>query len=150
MLGLFRSSVALEVVRGPLAQAAANLPAVALTVDRFTLARRRWRGVAADGREFGFDLERPLCHGDTFFQEAARRYVICQAAEPLLRMDLGSAAGAAAMAWRIGNLHFPVEIREDVLLTEDDPVLRQALAREGIAFVRTEGVFQPLSGGHRH
>jgi urease accessory protein UreE len=29
-------------------------------VERLKLAKRRWRGAATDGEEFGFDLEKPL------------------------------------------------------------------------------------------
>lgn len=150
MLAVFRSSTSLEIIRGPLREAAAARPAVALTAARFTLAKRRWRGTAADGREFGFDLERPLRHGDIFFQTESQSYVIAQSAEPVLRIELRSPAEAAATAWQIGNMHFPVEVRDDALLIEDDPVLRQMLERGGIAFTTAQAVFQPLGGGHRH
>src|SRR5690606_16423726 len=59
------------------------LPEVALHVDRQTLAKRRWRGAAEDGAEFGFELEAPLKEADVFFQTAAARYVIRQHPEPV-------------------------------------------------------------------
>ena len=34
---------------------------ISLTVDRRVLAKRRWRGQAEDGTDFGFDLARFLC-----------------------------------------------------------------------------------------
>ena len=39
---------------------------VILTADRATLAKRRWRGVAQDGREFGFDLDHVLVRWKRF------------------------------------------------------------------------------------
>ena len=74
------------------------------------------------------------------------------ASEPLLRIALATPAEAARAAWTIGNMHFPVELRGDCLLAEDDPILRQVLEREAIVFTATRTIFQPLGGaaGHRH
>jgi urease accessory protein len=152
MFALFRNSPALELVRGPLAEPRPGLPRIELAADRFTLAKRRWRGRAADGREFGFDLARPLRHGDIFFQSDEHSYSVVQDAEPVLRISLTARDEAARVAWTIGNLHFPVEVRADCLLVEDDPTLRSVLEREGVAFATTRVIFQPLGGamGHHH
>ena len=86
---------------------------VILKVDRATLAKRRWRGVAQDAREFGFDLDHALADGSVFFREAGKCYVISQAPEPVLEIELGhDPAGVAVLAWQIGNLHFPIEVTE--------------------------------------
>ena len=152
MFTLFRHPASLDIIRAPLADAAASLAVIALPIDRFTLAKRRWRGKAADGREFGFELERPLRHGDAFFATDTHVYRIEQTPEPLLKVALGSANQAAATAWQIGNMHCPIQVAADHLLVEDDPILRQVLEREGVAYETTTGVFQPLGGssGHRH
>ena len=152
MFALFRQSDSLELIRGPLARPWSELPAVALVADRFTLAKRRWRGAAADGHEFGFDLERPLRHNDIFFQTNTHRYVIVQAPEDVLRIAFTDPAQAARAAWSVGNMHFAVAVREDCLFVEDDPILRQLLERGGIAFTAAHAIFQPLGGasGHRH
>jgi urease accessory protein len=152
MFTLFRNSVSLDIIRAPLADVSSALALVALPIDRFTLAKRRWRGKAADGHEFGFDLERPLRHGDAFFATESHVYRIEQAPEPLLKIALGTAPQSAAAAWQIGNMHFPVQVAVDHLLVEDDPILRQVLEREAIAFEPVTGIFQPLGGaaGHRH
>ena len=63
----------------------------AARVERLQLAKRLWRGVAADGTEFGFELEAPLKHGDAFFQSATARYVIEQQPEPVVEIDLAIA-----------------------------------------------------------
>lgn len=152
MFTLFRNSASLEIIRAPLADVSSALAVVALPIDRFTLAKRRWRGKAADGREFGFDLERPLRHGDAFFANETHVYRIEQAQEALLKIPLGTPTQSAAAAWQIGNMHFPVQVTADHLLAEDDPILRQVLEREGFAYEPVTGIFQPLGGGagHRH
>ena len=68
--------------------AAAGDEIVFLTPDRATLAKRRWRGVAQDGREFGFDLDHALSDGSVFFREPGKSYVISQAPEAVLEIDV--------------------------------------------------------------
>ncbi len=140
----------MEIIHAPLEQGDESRPAVRIAVDRLTLAKRRWRGVAEDGREFGFDLEKPLSDGAAVFQNEWR-YVIAQAYEPVLEVSLSSAAPMAAkLGWMIGNLHFPLEVIGESVRVADDPALRQMFEREGISFVVCKRVFHPLSGGHRH
>jgi urease accessory protein len=127
------------------------LPQIVLRVDRLTLAKRRWRGTAEDGSEFGFDLQRPLANGDAFAATSAAVYRIAQSAEPVLEVALrADSPGAARLGWVIGNLHFPLEIDGQVLRVADDPALRQLFARESIAFTARGAIFTPLSGGHHH
>ncbi|MGB8168329.1 MAG: hypothetical protein WCF18_12600 [Chthoniobacteraceae bacterium] len=145
----------MEIIHGPATDADVSAPRVRLAVDRLTLAKRRWRGVAEDGREFGFDLTTPLRDGDTFFTEAAASYVIAQKYEPVLEVSvteaaLADGAQAARMGWLIGNLHFQIEVTEEVIRVVDDPAVRQMFEREGIAFTPCKRVFHPLSGGHQH
>ena len=127
-----------------------SLPRVSVPVDRLTLAKRRWRGVAEDGREFGFDLEHPLGNGDIVFADGAA-YAIAQKSEPVLEVALGTdAAAAARLGWIIGNLHFQLQVEEGMVRVADDPALRQLFDREHIAFTVQQRVFRPLGGGHSH
>jgi urease accessory protein len=125
---------------------------VVLIADRVTLAKRRWRGLAQDGREFGFDVDHCLADGAVFHREAGKCYVISQASEPVLEIELGSDPGrAAALAWQIGNLHFPVQVTDLVIRCADDPAVRHLLQREEIAWRATVAVFRPIrSAGHAH
>jgi urease accessory protein len=125
---------------------------VTLTADRAALAKRRWRGVAQDAREFGFDLDHALADGSVFFREAGKCYVISQASEPVVEIELGrEPAEVAVLAWQIGNLHFPIEVTESVIRTMDDPAIRQMLQREQVAWRPTMAVFRPTtSAGHAH
>ncbi len=65
----------LQLISTPVAQPDAGLRVVELKVERRTVAKRLWRGVAADGCEFGFSLAAPLKHGDTVWQTEAVKYV---------------------------------------------------------------------------
>ncbi len=141
----------MELIRTALAGYDRGLSSLRIAVDRLTLAKRRWRGVAEDGREFGFDLEAPLADGVAVHQSESAVYFIAQKYEPVLEVPLGTDAQAAArLGWTIGNLHFPIEVASGVVRVEDDSALRQMFERERISFTACKRVFHPLSGGHRH
>jgi urease accessory protein len=129
-----------------------NEQVIVLEVERSTLSKRRWRGVAQDGREFGFDLDHALSDGTVFFRDAGKCYTISQAAEPVLIIELGhDPARAATVGWQIGNLHFPIELSGSTMRCADDPAIRQMLQREQIAWRQSMAVFRPFtSGGHAH
>lgn len=133
-----------------------NLPEVPIEADRLKIAKRLWRAQAADGEDFGFEVEEPLKHGDVVWQSATTRYVIRQTPEPLLEIPLDSKPEEAAITgWAVGNMHFVIEAQPTRLLAADDPVLRQALDRFGIHYHETVGVFQPhrftaSAAGHGH
>ena len=140
----------MEIIRDHLHAWDASLPSVPLPVDRLTLAKRRWRQTAADGQEFGFDLEHPLADGDVFFQTAHARYQIEQQPESVLEVPLESAAHAAQLGWKIGNLHFQIAVSAGVIHAPDDLAIRQLLEREGVTHRQTQAVFRPLTGNHSH
>lgn len=142
----------MELIRRPAPARNDALPKLPLAVDRQTLAKRRWRGVAADGSEFGFDLEKPLNHDECFHQTGTAAYLIAQAPEALLEVPVLSPLQAAKIAWQIGNLHFPLAIMNNHLWIEDDPAIRQMFVRENIPFREIRAIFQPLAAvaGHHH
>jgi urease accessory protein len=139
-----------DLIHAPLALPDSSLPSIRIPVDRLTLAKRRWRGVAEDGREFGFDLEKPMTDGVAVFQTESL-YVIAQKYEPVLEVALGTDAPTAArLGWLIGNLHFPLEVAGTTVRVADDPALRQLFEREKIGYIACKRVFHPLGGGHSH
>lgn len=141
----------MEIIRDALPPPAAALAKIPIPIDRYTLAKRRWRGVADDGSEFGFDLDTPLPDGAVVFQSETSVYVIAQKYEPVLEIALGADSPTAArLGWMIGNLHFQIEIAGEVVRVTDDPAVRQLFERERIAFRACKRVFHPLSGGHRY
>lgn len=134
----------LHIVRSIVAQPDSALPEIALRADRFTLAKRLWRGTAADGTEFGFELSAPPKHGDTVFQAAAARYVIEQLPEPVVEISLDVAPSAAAgIGWAIGNLHLELSAEPTRLLAPDEPAVRQLLERLKVPYRLTTAIFRP-------
>src|SRR5277367_5280267 len=123
---------------------------VRLLVDRATLAKRRWRGGAEDGREFGFDLDEPINHGTHFFAVGETYYVIEQTPEEVLEIPVATLEQAARVAWSLGNLHFGVQVLPDAVRVTEDPAVLQLLSRESVPFQRVECVFLPLSAGAHH
>jgi urease accessory protein len=115
-----------------------------LEVERRQFLKRRWRGAAEDGTEFGFDLESRLRDGCVVFRSESADYVVRQLPEEVWEIPLGSAEQAALVGWRIGNLHFPVEVTAHSLRVARDPAIRQLLEREGWPFASVTAVFNPL------
>lgn len=135
---------ALTLIRAPSAPADAALRVVRLFVDRITIAKRLWRGVAEDGREFGFELGAPLTHGDAFFQSVDACYVIAQQPEAVLEVSLAIAPSAAAgIGWAVGNLHLELQAEATRLLAADEPAARQLFARLNVPFTPAQAIFRP-------
>ncbi len=133
----------LPVIHAPVTQPLAGKKTIRLAADRRKIAKRLWRGVAEDGREFGFELEAPLQDGDVIFQDENASYVIAQEPEPVLEVPLDVHADAAAtIGWQIGNMHLPVAIEETRLLVADDPASRKLLDRLGVHYHATTAVFR--------
>ena len=130
-------------VAAPVPSPDLTLSEVALCVERRTLAKRLWRGVAADGVEFGFEVDMPLRHGMVFYQTASVRYVIDQEPEPVLEIVLDLPPSAAAgIGWAVGNLHLEFFSEPARLLTPDEPAARQLFERIQIAYRPTTAVFR--------
>jgi len=140
-----------QVIRAPLEHVDPDARRIPLVTDRLTLAKRRWRGKAEDGEEFGFDLTAPLKNGVAFCAMKDAVYVIAQRSESVLEVVLiPRSAPVARLGWAIGNLHFPIEVTDDAIRVPDDPALRQLFSREGIPFAVVECVFQPFAKSHGH
>jgi len=124
-----------------------NLKRVALSADRHTVAKRRWRGVAADGREFSFVLDEPLVHGAVFHATKTDFYVLIQEPERIVEIPLGTPSNAARVAWLIGSHHLPLEVRNGTIRVADSAAVRKLFLREHISFKQRKAVFHPLKVG---
>ena len=134
----------LQLINAPLASPNPALPEVVLSVERIMVAKRIWRGTAADGTEFGFELERPLRHGEPFWQTTTARYVIAQKPEAVVEVSLEVAPSAAAgIGWAVGNLHLELSAEPTRLLALDEPAVRQLLERLQVPYKSTTAVFRP-------
>lgn len=134
----------LQLIDTPIAEPDFRLSEVGLSVERITLAKRIWRGTAADGVEFGFELEKPLKHGDAFWQTATVRYVVHQVPEAVVEVSLEVAPSAAAgIGWAVGNLHLELQAEPTRLLAPDEPAVRQLFERLKVPFKPTTAIFRP-------
>lgn len=143
----------MQLIHDKLPQWNEALPRISVPVERRSLATRRYRAVAQDGADFGFDLEYPLKSGDVFHETSSAVYRLEQKPEPVLEFALGeTTTGAARLGWLFGNLHFPMQITERCVRVADDPAVLQVSEREHLRFTASVQVFTPLSGsaGHGH
>lgn len=144
----------MDFIRRALPHTASEFPhlnRVSIVVERVDLAKRRWRGVAGNGREFGFDLEEPLYHGALFFVGDTEYYCILQQPERVLEVSFSDPTDAAQLGWTIGNLHFPMQVENGTIRVTDDPALRQLFQRIHVHYREGRAVFQPLKAiGHSH
>ncbi|MAK47558.1 MAG: urease accessory protein UreE [Opitutae bacterium] len=123
---------------------------ILLTVERRVLAKRRWRGQADDGTDFGFDLTSPLRNGICFHKQENRNYVIDQKPESVFKIPYSNPNEAAHWAWQVGNLHFPAQFQDAYLLVEGDYAVRLMLERNQIPFDESTEVFQPVMAASSH
>lgn len=143
------------IISHPLENPHSNLATVNLLVDRFKLQKRRWRGKAEDGTEFGFEMDIPLIDGAFFHQTTKHVYRIQQKTELVLEIDCsGDFNDALRMAWSIGNLHMPLQIHGQSIRVCDDPALRHLFSSLNVACQESIQVFQPIrvsaNIGHHH
>ena len=123
---------------------------ISLTVERRVLAKRRWRGQAEDGTDFGFDLASPLQDGICFYKQEGKKYVIDQKPESVFKIPYSNLKEAAHRAWQVGNLHFPAQFNDSYLLVEGDYAVRLMLERNQIPFDESTEVFQPVMAASSH
>lgn len=117
---------------------------VELLVERRLFLKRRWRGVGADGTEFGFDLEARLKHGCVVHQTETADYVVRQEPEMVYQIKPETLDMASLMGWKIGNLHLGVQVIDGLIRITHDVAVLQLFEREGWAFEEVSVVFNPL------
>jgi urease accessory protein len=117
---------------------------VTLSAERRQFLKRRWRGIAEDGTEFGFDLETRLTDGGVIFHQAGNDYIVRQLPETVYEIPVKSPAEAALVAWKVGNLHLPAQILEHSIRVLHDEAMTQLLEREGWPHSEPEVLFTPM------
>jgi urease accessory protein len=117
---------------------------IVLAAERRQFLKRRWRGVAEDGSEFGFDLESRLCDGGVIHHENGNDYIAKQLPEMVYEIPIDSAPQAALVAWKVGNLHLPAEILPDAIRVLHDEAMTHLLEREGWDYREPEVIFTPM------
>jgi urease accessory protein len=117
---------------------------IILHAERRLFLKRRWRGNAGDGTEFGFDLDARLIDGCVIFHGGGSDYIVRQLPETVYRVPFESPAHAALVAWKTGNLHLPAQILDDAILVLHDEAMANLLQREGWTFSEPEVLFTPM------
>ena len=117
---------------------------ISLSAERRQFLKRRWRGTAEDGTEFGFDLENRLSDGGVIFHQDGRDYVVRQLPETVFEIAFSTADQAALVAWKTGNLHLPAQILDSCIRVLHDDAMRQLLEREGWLYTEPEVLFSPM------
>lgn len=134
----------MQLISGPVVAVDSSLTEVVLSVERLVLAKRRWRATAIDGADFGFELEKPLKHGEVFWQQNGARYVVRQQPEAVVEILLDIAPSAAAgIGWAVGNLHLELAAESNRLLAPDEPAVRALLERLNVTFRPATAIFRP-------
>ena len=66
--------------------------------------------------------------------------------EVVYQISIGEPDFAALVGWKIGNLHFPIQIVDGFIRITHDPAIKQLIEREGWPFEEASVVFKPLKG----
>ena len=117
---------------------------IVLSAERRQFLKRRWRGEAEDGTEFGFDLESRLIDGCVIHHEDGKDYIVRQLPEVVYEIPITSPDQAALVGWKAGNLHMPAQILPDCIRVLHDDAMKQLLDREGWACSEPEVLFTPM------
>ncbi|MGJ8634154.1 MAG: urease accessory protein UreE [Luteolibacter sp.] len=117
---------------------------VTLEAERRKFLKRRWRGVAEDGTELGFDLESRLKDGCVVWQEGGKDYIVRQLWETVYEVPFVDQAHASLVGWKVGNLHLPAQVMDGSLRVLHDEAMTQLLEREGWDFSEPEVLFTPM------
>ncbi|MFT4175222.1 MAG: hypothetical protein QM627_01085 [Luteolibacter sp.] len=117
---------------------------ITLSAERRQFLKRRWRGIAEDGTEFGFDLESRLVDGGVIFHKNGKDYIVRQLPETVFEIPLTTPEQAALVAWKSGNLHMPAQILPHCIRILHDDAMKQLLEREGWPYTEPEVLFAPM------
>lgn len=117
---------------------------ITIAAERRLFLKRRWRATADDGTEFGFDLDSRLNDQCVIYHQNGYDYIVRQLPETVYEVQFNSSDHAAMVAWKVGNLHLPVEVLPDRLRVLRDEAMAQLLARELWEFSEPTVIFTPL------
>ncbi|PXW23644.1 urease accessory protein UreE [Paraburkholderia caballeronis] len=129
-------------------------PTVTLAYD--ARCKSRFAATLDTGEEVGVVLPRGtvLRDGDVLVADDGGLVRVVAAAESVLLVRAPDRLTLTRAAYHLGNRHTPVEVGDDYLKLEADPVLEDMLKRLGARVARETQPFQPeagaYGGGHRH
>jgi urease accessory protein len=123
----------------------------------FDLRRKsRFRATLTNGTEAAIFLPRGsvLRNGDLLEAEDGTLVRVESAPEDVLLVTAETPYELMRAAYHLGNRHTPVELGENFLKIEADPVLKEMLVQLGVTVREENSSFDPeggaYGGGHRH
>lgn len=132
-----------------------HAPTAVLTFDRRRRSRQKLE--LDNGEVVALVMSRGtvLHHGDILVADDGKLILVQAAIESILRVTADTPLALARAAYHLGNRHVLLELGEDYLQLEYDPVLIDMLQRlSGVAVQRVDGTFDPdvgaYGGGHKH
>ena len=121
----------------------------ALTVEQLFLAwdelqKRILRKTTDVGRDIGIQLENGHLHpGDILYREENHLIVVRVKEEAVLVVPIRNIREMGLAAHAIGNMHAPIELKSDSVITPYNLVLQEQLAKLGLHPVKEAGAFAP-------
>ncbi len=130
-------------------------------LDWDTRCKSRFDACDSSDRHIAVILPRGtvLRGGDSLIAEDGSDIVVEAAQQPLLRIQItgtrGEPSDLVRAAYHLGNRHVQLEVQDDFLQIEPDPVLAAMLVRMGLAVTEVAAPFEPEAGayspsGHTH
>lgn len=121
----------------------------AFTIEQLFLAwdelqKRILRKTTDVGRDIGIQLESGHLHpGDILYREENHLIVVRVKEEAVLVVPVRTIREMGLAAHAIGNMHAPIELKSDSVITPYNPVLQDQLAKLGLHPVKEAGAFAP-------
>ncbi|WP_088187812.1 urease accessory protein UreE [Desulfosporosinus sp. FKA] len=121
----------------------------ALTIEQVFLSwdelqKRILRKTSDVGRDIGIQLENGHLHpGDILYREDNHVIVVRVKEEAVLLVPVQNMKEMGLAAHAVGNMHAPIEVKSDALLTPYNPVLVEQLVKLGLSPVKEERAFVP-------
>ncbi|EGW37911.1 urease accessory protein UreE [Desulfosporosinus sp. OT] len=108
------------------------------------LQKRILRKTTDVGRDIGIQLESGHLHpGDILYREENHLIVVKVKEEAVLVVPVGNMREMGLAAHAIGNMHAPIELKSDCVITPYNQVLQEQLAKLGLYPVKEAGAFAP-------
>jgi urease accessory protein len=108
------------------------------------LPKRILRKTTDVGREIGIQLESGHLHpGDILFREGNHMIVVTVKEEAVLVVPVRNIKEMGLAAHAIGNMHAPIELKSDYVITPFNQVLQEQLVKLGLDPVKEDRVFVP-------
>ncbi|MGC7870189.1 urease accessory protein UreE [Desulfosporosinus sp. SYSU MS00001] len=121
----------------------------ALTIEQVFLSwdelqKRILRKTSDVGRDIGIQLESGHLHpGDILYREDNHVIVVRVKEEAVLLVPVRNMKEMGLAAHAIGNMHAPIEVKSDSLLTPYNSVLVEQLTKLGLSPVKEDRAFAP-------